>query len=104
MFGIHSPSKVMASMGGHLMDGLVQGIDLGSKVANDTLAAAVSPPPAQAGAVGASQTFNNTSGPVSIVINIQGIAGANELKEMMPDILADAFEQAGLTQGAPQAT
>jgi hypothetical protein len=103
VFGIHSPSKVMAQMGKHMMAGLDMGIDLGAPAANDTLAAAVDPAPqVSQRATGSASVTHNTGG-VTINITISGIGSVNELKEMMPEIMADALEQAGLMTGAPQA-
>jgi len=101
VFGIASPSKVMMGMGVNLMKGLDMGINVGAPAANDTLAHAVEPPPTLGGASGGN--VSHTTGDISIVIQVSSTATAAELKEMMPGIMADALEQAGLTVGTSQA-
>jgi len=85
----------------NLMKGLDMGINVGAPAANDTLAHAVEPPPTLGGASGGN--VSHTTGDVSIVIQVSSTATAAELKEMMPGIMADALEQAGLTVGTSQA-
>ncbi len=110
VLGIHSPSKVMAQMGGHLTSGLAMGIDAGAPAANDSLGSAVSPAVAQAsaqsggpasggGGGGASVTF--AAG--SIVINVPAGGNSAEIKAAVLEALTDAFEQAGLQHGAQAA-
>lgn len=104
--GIASPSKVMAEMGGHLTMGLAQGIDRGAPAANDSMAAVVEPAAVQSAASGgasAAPSVSASSGGVTVNITINGVAGAEQLKESLPGILADAFEQLALQKAAPVA-
>jgi hypothetical protein len=99
VFGIHSPSKVMAQMGGHLMGGLEQGIDKNSASAQGAMSEAVAPPQASAsgsassGGGGMQISFE----PGSIVIS--GVQNAQQVAEMLPEMLADAMEKIMLEKG-----
>jgi len=98
VFGIHSPSKVMAQMGSHLMGGLEQGIDKNSTGASDAMSEAATPPPAakpQASSGGGTVTV--TFGPGSIVIS--GVTGAQQIAEMLPEMMANLMEQIMLEKG-----
>lgn len=101
-FGIASPSKVMMGMGVNLMKGLDAGINIGAPAANDTLAHSVDPAPVLNGKA-AGGNVSHTTGDITINIQVASTATAAELKEMMPEIMADALEQAGLTVGTSQA-
>lgn len=105
VLGIHSPSKVMAQMGGHLTMGLVEGIDRGAPAANDSLMNVVQPAAVERAAAsgGGGSTVSASSGGVTVNITINGVQGAEQLKQDLPGIIADAFEQLTLQKGAPVA-
>lgn len=102
MLGIHSPSKVMAQLGGHTATGFAQGIaaanDNVSSAANGMAAAAMSPSiPAPSGAP--IQGGGGGSVTINAEINItapNGVTGAQELTETAVTLL---FERAALAQG-----
>jgi phage-related protein len=99
LFGIHSPSAVMAKMGGHLMGGLDKGIAANDSGAGKAMADAVQPVAARGGGGSTSVSF----GAGSIVITVSGSNGAEvaaQLREVLPGELAAAFESMGITAGA----
>jgi hypothetical protein len=97
VFKISSPSKVMDSMGQNLVLGVVQGIDTQSEAANDSLAAAVSPPPTSVSAV-----TTNRGGSVNLTVNVT-INGTDksveELRSMLVEVMSDVIEEASLLAG-----
>lgn len=133
VFGIHSPSRVMAQMGGHMTEGLAIGISSGARQQTGAMvgAGAQLSLGAAAGAqlgmlshipralamndnalgsrgIDSVRAREPSSGSGGTVINfhaepgsfpITGIHGVEDLKSMMPEILADAFEQAALMNG-----
>ncbi len=107
IFGIHSDSKLMAKMGGHLMGGLESGIaanDNGPQSAMGKAMGGLGSPaslPGPTSSAGGSTSV--TIGPGAIVISINGSnAGeiSSQLKEVLPGELAAMFETLGLSVGA----
>lgn len=108
IFGIASPSKVMMAQGSYIDQGLAKGITAGSgeptramdDMSQQTMGAT---PMAQAGGGGGGK-----SGPsISVTfadgaIQIHGVAGMADIKEQLPPLMADLFEQLGLSMGAEQ--
>lgn len=109
VFGIASPSKVMASMGANVVAGFNQGLDANRASAMDNMAnvvdlnayrsrvgagpqGAAPQAPAPAGA-GVTVTFREGA------FQISGVADADHLAEILPAALANAFEQMGLANG-----
>lgn len=102
IFGIHSPSKVMAQMGQHLTGGLEQGLDKGAPSAQVAMNEAVAPPALGGGNNAPSGGgMQITVAPGAIVIT--GVQNAEQLAEMMPEMMADAFEKAMIQAGAKAA-
>ena len=108
IFGIASPSKVMMAQGSYIDQGLAKGITAGSgeptramdDMSQQTMGAT---PMAQASGGGGGK-----SGPsISVTfadgaIQIHGVAGMADIKEQLPPLMADLFEQLGLSMGAEQ--
>ncbi len=97
VFGIASPSKVMAQMGGHMMSGLEGGIDKNASAPEAALASSVAPPALGGGASGGSKSVSLSVAPGAIVIQTSG--GAQEIAETLPGLLANVFEQAMIEMG-----
>lgn len=102
VFGIASPSKVMAQMGGHMMGGLEQGIDKNASAPEAALTESVAPPALGGGGAG--------SGGRSVVLNVEAGAiqinaggGAQQIAEELPGLLANVFEQAMIEVGGAPA-
>ena len=107
-FGIHSPSKVMASMGNNLTLGLAQGINLGAPAANDALSGAVQPAralaPAQATASKQGAQTSTGSGSLTIEkgaiqITITGVPGADGMGEQIGEVLISYIERYNQSRG-----
>lgn len=107
MFGIHSDSRLMMKMGGHLMGGLSTGIaanDAGPEKAMSQVVGGVAggATPASASASPGGST-SVTIGPGAIVISINGTTAQEitaQLKQVLPGELAAMFESLGLSVGA----
>lgn len=98
VFGIASPSKVMAQMGGHLMGGLEKGIDTNSSKADSAMSDAVAPPVAKSsGGGGSGNSITITVAPGAIVIS--GVQNAQQVADMLPEILANTMEELMLEKG-----
>lgn len=103
IFSIHSPSKVMAAMGGHLMGGLEMGIASNDNGPQDAMAKSLTP--AQPPSSGPAQAASGGKGDVTVVLEagaivIHGIANVEQLKQELPGVLAATFEGMGITLGA----
>jgi hypothetical protein len=99
IFGIHSDSKLMAKMGGHLMGGLESGIAANDNGPRSAMSDVM--PSASAGAKGGSTSV--TFGPGAIVIQINGTNASEisaQLRDVLPGDLAAMFETMGLSVGA----
>lgn len=97
VLGIHSPSKVFAELGGHTAAGFAEGVDSGAPAAQSAMGDMVAPPVSPKGG-GGSMTMD--VGGVSITIN--GVQGADQLAEVLPQQIALVFEQLALQMaGAP---
>lgn len=101
--GIASPSKVFAGLGGYTAEGFAQGVDAGSADVSRSVETMVTTPDvAAAGAAGASSSSSSSSSVDvgGITIQITGVKDAESLRDIMPQALAQAFEQIGLGMGA----
>lgn len=97
VFGIASPSKVMAQMGGDMTAGLSMGLDSGADKAQASLAGVVSPAQAAGGGGSSGKGTSVDIGGVTITIN--GVAGAEQIAEILPQQLAQAFENLAMQMG-----
>jgi hypothetical protein len=112
-FGIQSPSKVMARMGGHLSVGLAQGISAGARAPQLAMAGVLSRGPANTNYIGPAPSaapprlaaqrqssggrqFSVTFAEGSVQVTTNDIAG---FREQMPEIMANVFEQVALMNG-----
>lgn len=101
VLGIHSPSKVMAQLGGHTAEGFAQGVDAGTDRTQGALTSAVSPPtasPASAGGGGGGVTID--VGGLSITLG-QGADehAAEALAKLLPAAITRAFEEVAVQLG-----
>lgn len=104
VFGIKSPSTVMALQGKYLDQGLQKGIEDNAAGPANALGGSAGSP----SAIVQNSTTNNSSrgssvvfSEGSIVLNFSGGGDAAEqVRAQMPSIMADIFEQLGLTMGA----
>lgn len=107
VFGIHSDSKLMHKMGGHLMGGLKTGIAANDNGPQKAMSEAMggndaSPVPMGKASPGSGSTLV-TIGPSAIVIQVNGSNASEisaQLKEVLPGELASMFETLGLSVGA----
>lgn len=106
IFGISSPSKVMMAQGGYIDEGLSKGIRGGageptramSDMSGQTMGAT---PMAQGGGSSGGQS----AGTVTVTfaegaIQISGVSGMADIEEKLPPLMANLFEQLGLSMGA----
>lgn len=102
VLGIASPSRVMIGFGANTAEGFAQGMEAGEgRVASASGGMAAAPlAAASAGASGGAARSSSVSlGGVTITIN--GVAGADQILDRLPAVIADAFEQMALSMGAP---
>lgn len=102
VLGIHSPSKVMAELGGHTSEGFARGVDSGADRAQNAVAAVVAPPTATPAASG-----GGGGGPITV--NVGGLqltigAGVDEhaaqkIAELLPAAITKAFEELAMQLG-----
>ena len=104
IFGIHSDSKLMAKMGGHLMGGLESGIAANDNGPKSAMSSAMGDAPSSVAAGGRGGGSTTVSiGPGAIVISINGSNAqeiTNQLRQALPGELAAMFESLGLSVGA----
>lgn len=95
---IHSPSKVMQELGGYT----AEGFQIGMQQADipNTMAAMVNPSNASGGAGGGSGSTSNSVDVGGMAININGVKDAVQLQNILPGMLATAFEDIALQLGA----
>ena len=102
ILGIHSPSKVFAELGLHTTAGFAEGLDKGSGDVADATQAMVSIPTASAGGDAGAGGAAKGGGAATFNITINGVKGAEQLKE--PGFLAQlsaALQGAATSMGAP---
>jgi hypothetical protein len=100
VFKIQSPSRVMMGVGENISLGLAEGIAAGSPAVNDNMVAAVepvAPPQARAQSTGASGSVSVSGN--EFHFHFPNISNAEQLREEMPSIMADALEQAAMSKG-----
>ncbi len=105
VFGIASPSKVMAKMGVNMTEGLTKGLAKSSPMANVAMGNVVNMDAfrsARSSAAPAPSSSSSSSSSVTIAagaIVISGVANPEAMRDAFPDILAEALERAGLSAG-----
>ncbi len=103
-FGISSPSRVMMVQGRHVAEGAAEGVEDGGEDVDSAIGGLGKS--AKLGAAHTSITDNSSrGGQVTVTFaegafQINGVANAEQLKSEMPKIMADVFEQLGLSMGA----
>lgn len=108
-FSIHSPSRVMHGMGTNLVLGLTGGLDDNAHLAERSMSSVVAPPRVREVAQSAGKSSG--SGTVSVTFSegafqISGVKDAEHLADILPDVMANAFEKMGIINGSsarPQA-
>lgn len=99
----HSPSRKFAKVGGYMPAGVVEGVEGGTDAVNQAIGSMVTLPSASSvqgggGSVGGGGGGTSVSAG-GITIQIYGVAGAEQLTEVLPKLLAQAFEEIGLSMG-----
>jgi hypothetical protein len=113
ILGIHSPSKVMLELGGHVAGGFAAGISAGSRrvgesaenmayAANDNVISASSyaRAPAPTAPVAASPGGSNSSTTVNVMPGAVVIHEAGDAKSVTEEAIGILFERVALSQGA----
>ena len=114
VLGIHSPSRVMLELGGHVAGGFAEGIDMGAgrvgaaagamgAVANDNAisAAAYTPSQAPASVTSSSSASSDRSLTVTVEPGAIVIQGAGKgVEELTEEAVSIIFERVALAQGA----
>lgn len=125
--GIASPSKVFAEIGGYTGDGLTQGVEDATPGVQDAFANMVEPPDAPTSALaaqdanGVSDLFSGGGGapaggaaqtpgggkaravPASVVVNLNGVAGAADAIERIKEVLTQILEGDAIEAGGAEA-
>jgi hypothetical protein len=105
IFKIQSPSRVMMGVGENISLGLAQGIAAGAPAVNDNMTAVVDPiAPPRVNTPATTATSSVSLSGVTIQITITGVQNAADLEERMPEIMANALEQAVQSKGLSPAT
>jgi hypothetical protein len=96
VLGIASPSKALAEMGGHTAAGFAQGLEKGQGQVQGSMQDMVSPPQVERGK---SQGGGRSIDVGGVTISINGVKDAESLKDLLPTMIAQLFEQVAIEQG-----
>jgi hypothetical protein len=97
--GISSPSKVMMQMGGHMTEGLTDGLDAGAADVHGASSGMANAAIKGAGSPAASASGGGKGGGASIVVNVQIDGAGKSAAEITEELVASVFERAALGMG-----